>query len=162
MNSGANCGINVIYSGTVAAAIEAGFLGLPAIAVSLLLRPDVPTDFRRASKFAVQTIKQILDAKLQNGQVASINVPALHAHETPAGIKVVRQCPRPFIDTYEQRTDPRGRSYYWNSSVFTLGESEEDTDVAALREKFITITPLQFDLTHYPVLQSWQKRPWTL
>src|SRR5689334_11788208 len=162
MNSGANCGINVIYSGTVAAAIEAGFLGLPAIAVSLLLRPDVPTDFRRASKFAVQTIRQILDARLEAGQVANINMPALHPHETPAGIKIVRQCPRPFIDTYEQRTDPRGRNYYWNSSVFTLGESEEDTDVAALREKFITITPLQFDLTHYPVLRQWHNQEWKL
>jgi 5'-nucleotidase len=160
MNSGANVGINVLYSGTVAAAIEAGFLGLPAIAVSLLLRANIPIDYRRASVFARQTIEQILKSGLAPGQVASVNMPALRADEMPAGIKVVRQCTRPFIDQYEKRTDPRGRDYFWNSSVFTLGETEDDTDVAALRDKWITVTPLQFDLTDHPALREWGARRW--
>jgi 5'-nucleotidase len=160
MNSGANVGINVLYSGTVAAAIEAGFLGLPAIAISLLLRGNVPIDYKRASGFARETIEQILKSGLGKGQVASVNMPALRSDESPAGIKVVRQCTRPFIDQYEKRTDPRGRDYFWNSSVFTLGETEDDTDVAALRDKWITVTPLQFDLTDHPALREWEARKW--
>ena len=163
MNSGANVGINVIYSGTVAAAIEAAFLGLPSIAVSLYLKNDVPTDYKRASFFARQTIEQILKTTgLLPGQCISMNMPALQSNEKPAGVKVVRQCVRPFIDTYEQRSDPRGRHYYWNSSVFTLGDTEDDTDVAALRNGFITVTPLQFDLTNYRTLGQWEKRTWEL
>ncbi len=160
MNSGANVGINVIYSGTVAAAIEAGFLGLPAIAISLLLSNGIPVDFKRASHFARKTIEQILKSGLGAGQVANVNVPALNSNDNPRGIKVVRQCTRPFIDQYEQRKDPRGRDYFWNSSVFTLGESEDDTDVAALRDGWITVTPLQFDLTDQRELPSWQTRKW--
>ena len=64
------------------------------------------------------------------------------------------------MDTYERRTDPRGRDYFWNSSVFTLQESENDTDVAALRDGYITITPLQFDLTHMIILREWEGFDW--
>jgi 5'-nucleotidase len=162
MNSGANVGINVIYSGTVAAAIEAAFLGLPSIAVSLYLRREVPIDYARACGYARQVIDQIVAAGLRGGQCVTINVPPLHPHEQPAGVKVVRQCVRGWADTYEQRLDPRGRAYFWNTSVFRLGETEEDTDVAALRDRYITVTPLHFDLTHYPMLREWQDREWRL
>ena len=160
LNSGANVGINVIYSGTVAAAIEAAFLGLPSIATSLYLRREVPIDYARAAGFARQTIEQILDAGLRGGQVATVNLPALQPDQQPAGVRVVRQCVRNWADTYEERFDPRGRPYYWNTSVFTLTGPEEDTDVAALRDGYITVTPLQFDLTHYPMLKGWQDRTW--
>lgn len=160
INSGANVGINVIYSGTVAAAIEAGFLGLPAIAMSLYLRREVPVDYARAAKLARATIEQCLAAGLKGGDVISVNLPALQQGEQPAGTKVVRQCTRPWTDTYERRQDPRGRDYYWNTSVFTLGETEADTDVAALREKYITVTPLQFDLTCHELTKRWQALRW--
>jgi 5'-nucleotidase len=160
MNSGTNVGINVIYSGTVAAAIEAAFLGLPAIAVSLYLKNDVETNYDRAATYAVRTIDLILKAGLKAGQVATMNVPALQPGEEPAGVRVVRQCTRPWVDTYERRQDPKGRDYFWNSSVFRLGETEEDTDVAALRDRYITVTPLQFDLTDHALLREWQGRGW--
>lgn len=160
VNSGANVGINVVYSGTVAAAIEAAFLGLPAIAASLYLKHPIPIDYPRSAIFARQTIEQVLAAGLRAGQVASINLPALRSEENPTGIKVVRQCTRPWADTYDRRRDPRGRDYFWNSSVFTLNNTDEDTDVAALRDGYITVTPLQFDLTHYPQLHEWQGREW--
>jgi 5'-nucleotidase len=160
INAGANTGINVVYSGTIAAAIEAAFLGLPAIASSLHLRRDVPTDYARAAVLTRQTIELILEAGLPPGRVATINLPALMPDQQPTGVKVVRQCDRGWADTYEERKDPRGRSYFWNSSVFTLGNTEEDTDVAALRDKYITVTPLQFDLTHYPALREWQGKEW--
>jgi 5'-nucleotidase len=156
MNSGTNVGINVIYSGTVAAAIEAAFLGLPSVAVSLLLKSPIPIDYPRSARLARETIETILQLGLKSGQVANVNIPALQAHEAPKGIAFVRQCTRPWIDTYEQRKDPRGRDYFWNSSVFTLGDSQDDTDVAALREKYITVTPLQFDLTDQSELRRWE------
>src|SRR3954468_6224505 len=81
MNSGTNVGINVIYSGTVAAAIEAAFLGLPSIAVSLLLKNPIPVDYARAAIFARESIEQVLKAGLAKGQVANINIPALRANE---------------------------------------------------------------------------------
>jgi len=160
INSGANVGINVIYSGTVAAAIEAAFLGLPAVAVSLYLRNHIPIDYPRSAKLARQTIDQILSAGLKAGQVASVNIPPLLPDQQPTGVKICRQCVRPWVDTYEERKDPRGRPYFWNSSVFTLVPAEQDTDVAALRDGYITVTPLQFDLTQYPQLKEWQDREW--
>lgn len=160
INSGANVGINVIYSGTVAAAIEAAFLGLPAIAVSLFLRNEIPPDYPRTAQYALRIIRQLLDAGLRGGQVVSVNLPPLRPGESPTGVRVVRQCTNAWIDTYEERKDPRGRSYFWNSTVFTLGNTDQDTDVAALRDGYITITPLQFDLTHYPMLKEWKQREW--
>jgi len=157
LNSGANVGINVIYSGTIAAAIEAAFLGLPSVAASLHLRSESPPDYKRAAKLARQTIELILKAGLQPGQVASVNIPCLEPEQTPAGIKIVRQCTRPWTDTYERRQDPRGREYFWNNSVFTLGATDDDTDVAALRDGYITVTPLQFDLTDHGLMEKWNR-----
>lgn len=156
INSGANVGINVIYSGTVAAAIEAAFLGLPAIALSLFLRREIPEDYARTAQLSLDVIQMILKAGLRGGHVASVNLPPLRPDQQPTGVKVVRQCTRPWLDTYEERKDPRGRSYFWNNTVFQLGETEEDTDVAALRDGYITVTPLQFDLTHAIQLREWQ------
>jgi 5'-nucleotidase len=155
MNSGANVGINVIYSGTVAAAIEAAFLGLPSIAVSLHLGSDGPTDFGRGARLAGETIGKILKVGLGAGQVVTVNIPNLKPEESPRGTRVVRQCTRPWTDTYERRRDPRGREYFWNNTIFKLGQTEEDTDVAALRDHFITITPLQFDLTDHAQMKKW-------
>jgi 5'-nucleotidase len=162
MNAGANVGINVIYSGTVAAAIEAAFLGLPSIAVSLYLKSDVPLDFVRPAEFARLAIERVLSAGLRGGQVANINLPPLRPGESPAGIKVCRQCCRPWPDTYDRRQDPRGRDYFWMNTEYKLGDSDDDTDVAALRQGFVTVTPLQFDLTETATLCQWDQRAWSL
>jgi 5'-nucleotidase len=153
INSGANTGINVIYSGTVAAAIEAAFLGLPSIALSLHLKPPMEPDYAGTARAALDTIKMLLKAGVAPGQCVSVNLPALAPGQYPRGRRVVRQCTHGWVDTYERRLDPRGRAYYWNNSVFTLGETDDDTDVAALRDGYITITPLQFDLTDHTQLQ---------
>lgn len=156
INSGANVGINVIYSGTVAAAIEAAFLGLPAVALSLLLKADIPADYARAAQWSMRVIEDLLNKGLGPGQVASVNFPALGPDAEVPSVRYCRQCTRPWVDTYDKRLDPRGRAYYWNSSVFTLGETESDTDVAFLRQGYTTVTPLHFDLTHYPLLARWK------
>jgi len=160
INAGANVGINVLYSGTVAAAIEAAFLGLPSIALSLYLRSEIPLDFARTATYSMQVIKQILAAGLHGGHVVSVNLPPLRPGDSPAGIRVVRQCTNAWLDTYEERKDPRGRTYYWNNTLFTLGDTDNDTDVAALRDGYITVTPLQFDMTHYPMMKEWKDRDW--
>ena len=162
INSGANVGINVIYSGTVAAAIEAAFLGVPAIALSLHLRGPNEPDYARAARFARGVIDQILAGGLAPRHVATVNIPALNEKESPAGIRVVRQSISTNGDTYERRKDPRGRNYYWNTSGFSLEHGPDETDIAALREKFITITPLRFDLTDYDLLETWSQRHWPL
>jgi 5'-nucleotidase len=159
INAGANMGINVIYSGTVAAAIEGAFLGVPSIAVSLDWKGGVAVDFDRAARLARDMIEQVLQTGLHQGRVVSINLPALSAEESPTGVKVVRQCIRPWVDTYERRKNPRGREYFWNVSSFP-NEAEHDTDRAALRDRYITITPLQFDMTHYPMLREWEHQEW--
>src|SRR6476661_2390979 len=90
MNSGANVGINVLYSGTVAAAIEAAFLGAPAIALSLYLRNHIPADYARTAQLSRRVIEQILDSGLRGGQVLSVNLPPLLPDQQPAGVRVVR------------------------------------------------------------------------
>jgi len=160
INAGANVGINVIYSGTVAAAIEAAFLGLPSIAVSLFLRNEVPTDFAGAAIYARQMIDQIQSQGLKGGQCINVNLPAIPTGGKPAGVRTARQCTRPWVDTYDKRVTPRGREYFWNSSVYALRETEEDTDVAALRDGYITVTPLQFDLTEHKEMAQWAGREW--
>lgn len=158
MNAGANVGINVLYSGTIAAAIEAAFLGRPAIAVSLLLKRDIPTQYSWGAEVAMRSVRAVWQACIRPGEVVSINIPALNNGQEPAGVRIVRQCTRPWADTYEKRTSPKdGTVYYWNNSVFSLGESDSDTDVAALREGFVTITPLGFDLTRHDHLSRLAK-----
>ncbi len=160
INSGANVGINVVYSGTVAAAIEAAFLGLPSIALSLYLRKQIPTDYPRAAGWSRKVIEQCLSNGLKAGEVVSVNLPARAAGESPLGTRIVRQCTRPWVDTYEKRQDPKGRDYYWNVSEFTLDNTDADTDVAALREGYITVTPLQFDLTCHATAKRWSEMEW--
>lgn len=160
MNAGANVGINVLYSGTVAAAIEAAFLGLPSIAVSLYLKSEIPLDFKRPCEVVLPIIRKIWDGGLQGGKCVSINLPPLRPGQDPAGVRLAKQCVNPWTDTYERRKDPRGRDYYWNTSVFKLGPTDEDTDVAALRDGHVTVTPLQFDLTDYTLMRAWNDRKW--
>ncbi len=155
INSGANVGINVIYSGTVAAAIEAAFLGLPAIALSLLLDKNLP-DYDHAATICLAEIKRLLHAGIAPGEVFSVNVPALRSPDQPRGTRVVRQCTRPWDDAYEKRLDPKGNAYYWNTAAFKLASTEHDTDVAALRDGYVTVTPLMFDLTCYDTLKKSQ------
>ncbi len=162
INAGANVGINVLYSGTVAAAIEAAFLGVPSIALSLFLKRDIPADFAATAQLSLKVIRQLLEAGLAGSQVANVNLPPLLPGQAPAGVKVVRQCTRPWPDTYDRRQDPKGRDYFWNTSVFSLGQTDADTDVAALRDDWITITPLHFDLTDQERLIHWNKKPWNL
>lgn len=157
INAGANVGINVLYSGTVAAAIEAAFFGLPAIAVSLAIKDRV--DFDYAAEVAIKTIDFVLDnGILEEGLVLNINIPPVE-FGWPRGVRFVRQSTRALPDKFERRVDPRGRVYYWLSGEAEMPISaEEQTDLDCINRGFVSITPLMYDLTNYKVLEEIKSR----
>lgn len=150
INAGANRGVDVIYSGTVAGAVEAAFIGIHSIAISLEAAGGF--DFPRAGAIACDIVARALKIGVDSGTVLNVNIPRLDGEE-PRGVKVVRQSTAPWTDSYDRRADPRGRPYFWLTDEGERGASEPaDTDLAALRAGFVTITPLQHDLTEYKQL----------
>jgi 5'-nucleotidase len=161
LNAGSNAGINVLYSGTVAAAIEGAFFRCTSIAVSLEYTKPKPLDFPRAADLARRVIEQILSHRPGGGTLFNVNIPSLEQGPV-RGIRVVPQNVAPYVEEYVRRTDPRGRVYFWNTPNFCCPEPHPDTDVTALAEGYITITPLQFDLTHAELLRDMGGWPWRL
>jgi 5'-nucleotidase len=147
MNAGSNAGINVLYSGTVAAAIEGAFYHFTAIAVSLEYDKKI-YDFPTAARYARQVVQQILAQKPAPGSLFNVNIPVLE-HGPIKGVRVVPQNVTPYQEKFDRRVNPRGRTYFWTSPEFTCPEPHPDTDVTALTEQYITVTPLKFDLTDH-------------
>ncbi|MBO6513038.1 MAG: 5'/3'-nucleotidase SurE [Phycisphaerales bacterium] len=163
MNAGANCGINVIYSGTVAAAIEAAFIGVPAIAVSLHLdiTSEHPTpDWDLAAQAARTTIDSLIQTGLPNQhEVLSINIPATQYLNDDTQTAVCPMNTHALVDQYEQRSTPRGAHYYWSTAHgLEFRSTDSGSDVQQLFERNITITPLTFDLTNHNRLSYWNDR----
>jgi 5'-nucleotidase len=158
MNAGSNAGINVLYSGTVAAAIEGAFYRHTAIAVSLEYDQKI-YDFPTAAKYARQVIEQILAQRPPAGGLFNVNIPVLERGPI-RGVKVMPQNVSPYTETFTRRTNPRGRTYFWTSPVFSCPEPHPDTDVTALVESYITVTPLQFDLTDHAKLAPMKTWTW--
>jgi len=146
INAGANAGINVLYSGTVAAAIEGAFFHVTSIAVSLELAEHF--DYPHAAKHAARVIQKILANKPTPGSLFNVNLPA-HARGEPKGVKVVPMAVGRHGETFERRTDPRGRTYYWLTYAPPYHLEGPETDVSALAEGYIAVTPLHFDLTRH-------------
>jgi 5'-nucleotidase len=157
INGGLNAGINVLYSGTVAAAIEGAFFGITSIAVSLEFSETA--DFERAASMAVGVIKQILARKGERSQLFNINIPT-PALKNPKGVKVVPMGIERYGEHFEKRTDPRGRNYYWATSDPPPRPGAHETDLTALEAGYVTVTPLDFDLTRHDQLDS--MRGWEL
>jgi 5'-nucleotidase len=160
LNAGSNAGINVLYSGTVAAAIEGAFFRKTSIAVSLEYTKPKPLDFPRAARLAMMAIEQILAHPLPDGSLFNVNIPSLEKGPV-RGIRVVPQNVAAYTETYDRRIDPRGRVYFWTGPDFCCPDPNPDTDVSALAEGYITVTPLQFNLTHLALLEEMRKWPWS-
>jgi 5'-nucleotidase len=160
LNAGSNAGINVLYSGTVAAAIEGAFYGHTAIAVSLEYDKKI-YDFPTAARYARQVIEQILASKPPPGSLFNVNIPVLERGPVK-GIKVLPQNVSPYTEKFDRRVNPRGRTYFWASPEFLCPDPHPGTDVEALAEGYITITPLKFDLTDHARLVDLQRRSWRL
>jgi len=157
MNSGANCGINVIYSGTVAAAIEAAFIGVPAIAVSLHMDSANP-DWDKAAQTARKTIDTLLKNGLPNThEVLSINIPATQYLTDQTKTIVCPMNTHALVDQYEKRSTPKGAPYYWSTAHgLTFHSTDINTDVYELFQRNITITPLTYDLTNHQRIDHWK------
>ena len=144
VNLGANVGINVLYSGTVAAAVEGAYYGLPSVAVSLIDADTV--DFDGAARIGRRLIEQMIAAAPPSPVLLNINVPDL-SKAPPRGVRIVPQSLKGWREAWEKRSDPRGRSYYWLIGEEELEDSGRETDVSALAEGYVTVTPLRYDLT---------------
>ena len=149
INSGSNAGINVLYSGTVAAAIEGAFFKITSIAISLELSEHF--DFPHAAQHAVRVIEKILANRPPNGSLFNVNLPA-HSRGEPRGIRVVPMGLGRYGEGFERRQDPRGRTYYWMTYNPPFHLEGPETDVTSLCEGYITVTPLHFDLTRYDAI----------
>lgn len=157
INAGLNTGIHVIYSGTVAGAIEAAIMGLPAVAVSLQIYRDM--DFDRAAQIAWRIINRLIEQGLGPGRVFNINIPELKPG-WPRGIRTAPQSTRHVSDVLEKRIDPSGREYFWLTGDFTNLDDSKETDRRALRDGFVCVTPLQFNLTDYSLMREMGDWTW--
>ncbi|TET52821.1 MAG: 5'/3'-nucleotidase SurE, partial [Desulfobacteraceae bacterium] len=144
INLGSNVGINLLYSGTVSAATEGAFLGIPSVAISLNTKND--PDFGFAAKFSRRMIQLVMENGLRERTALNVNIPAVPEDQIK-GVSFTTQDLVRHRDIYEKRNDPRGNVYYWLATETPVEDSIPDTDLMALRENRITITPISFDLT---------------
>jgi 5'-nucleotidase len=153
INGGSNVGEDLTYSGTVAAAMEATLLGIPAVALSQDFRDGQPIPWATGEAFAPDMIRCLLKKPWPASTLFNINFPPVPAAEA-AGIAVTNQGKRAIADNLTEGIDPRGRPYYWIGPVREAGGAEPGTDVAALIENKVSITPIYLDLTNVPVLAA--------
>ena len=155
INLGANVGTNVIYSGTVSAATEGTILGIPSVAVSI--DSHQPDDFEPAMDIIQTTIKKVLEFGLPKGTLLNVNVPNIPG-KMIKGTRITTQGNAYFKDRFEKREDPRGNIYYWMTGELTDPVSSGNTDNQAVKDGFISITPIHYKLTNESFisdLQSW-------
>ncbi len=151
INHGSNSSINVIYSGTMSAAVEAGIEGIPAIGFSLL-DYDWNADFEPVKSFVKKIVKATLTKGLQEGVVLNVNFPKLKENEIK-GIKICRQAKAMWEEKFDKRQTPFGKNYYWLTGQFVNQDKGEDTDEWALENGYVSVVPVQFDLTAHHLIQ---------
>ena len=152
INHGSNSSINVIYSGTMSAAIEAGIEGIPAIGFSLL-DYSMNANFEPTKKHIITIVKNVLKNGLPKGIVLNVNIPKLNEEEIK-GVRICRQANANWVEEFDKRTNPMGRDYYWLSGKFINEDKGEDTDEWALQNGYVSIVPTLFDLTAHHFTQE--------
>ncbi len=152
INHGSNSSINVIYSGTMSAAVEAGIEGIPAIGFSLL-DYSWDADFEPFKKYVKKIALNVLEKGLPEGVILNVNFPKLKS-EALKGIKICRQAKAAWIEEFDKRINPMGKEYYWLSGKFVNNDKGEDTDEWALQNGYVSIVPVQFDLTAYHAISQ--------
>jgi 5'-nucleotidase len=157
INGGLNAGINVLYSGTVAAAIEGAFFGITSFAVSL--EYDEHANFEAAARIAGKVIQQVLENKNDQPELFNINIPTT-ATTRPSEVHVVPMGLERFGDQFLKRTDPKGRTYYWATGEPAPPHMDTESDLTALQSGHVTISPLRYDLTRHDRLA--ELRRWKL
>jgi len=159
VNRGANLGTDLFYSGTVAAALEGPILGIPAIAASLdsFKNPD----FTAAARFTAELALKVLSEGLPLGTLLNVNVPD-RPREQIDGVRITKMGRRLYRDQWDRREDPRGRTYYWLAGKLAETDNDLDSDVVAVSEGFISVTPIRLDLTRYDQIErlnGWKLNP---
>ena len=152
INHGANSSINVIYSGTMSAAVEAGIEGVPAIGFSLL-DFNYKADFKQGEEFVKRITLNALKNGIPEATVLNVNIPKLKK-EHIKGIKICRQANGYWREDFDKRKSPFGKEYYWLSGEFVNKDKGEDTDIWALENGYVSIVPVQFDLTAHHMIQK--------
>lgn len=160
INDGANLGWDLTYSGTVSAAMEGAILGIPAIAISVACAEAEQPRFDAATSFVVELASTVTARKMARWTLLNVNVPNLPADRI-RGVEVTHQGRTQYTDRVERRTDPRGRAYYWLSGYLEENTPEQGSDVHAVQNGFISVTPLDLDLTAaqlIDVVRTWNLR----
>jgi 5'-nucleotidase len=157
INHGANHSINVIYSGTMSAAVEAAIESIPSAGFSLL-DYNIEADFTGARKYTRQVVELMLATELDKHTILNVNIPSLPP-ELLKGIRICRQAYAKYEEDFIERADPHGRMYYWLTGEFVNFDKGKDTDVWALAHNYVSVVPVQFDLTNY-VLKTQLEKQW--
>jgi 5'-nucleotidase len=161
INPHENIGHDVTYSGTVTAAMEAVIGGVPGLAFSLHSPEEFHgmLDYSTAAQVARRVAENVIQAGLPEGVLLNVNVPYLKGEELK-GFMITRQGLRLYRDALDARVDPRGKPYYWIGGEFPLGVDEEGTDYGAIKAGYVSITPLQLDLTAWEAMDGLKKWTW--
>jgi len=155
INHGANHSINVIYSGTMSAAMEAAIEGVPSVGFSYL-DYSFEADFTLCKEVAHSVARQMLETNMPGGTLLNVNIPVVSPADFK-GVKVCRQADAKYVETFDERRDPRGKKYYWLTGEFTNRDNGDDTDVWALANNYASLVPVQFDLTDYKLKKQLEK-----
>lgn len=154
INHGPNLGTDVLYSGTVSAAAEGVIMGIPSIAVSLDSYEE-DMDFAFAAKFVKRMVLTLMKAGIEPQTLLNVNIPPL-PEDRIKGIRITKLGTRNYENLFEERQDPRGNSYYWMGGGIKDEEQDPESDVTALENSFISITPINLDLTDYRLIQQYK------
>jgi 5'-nucleotidase len=157
INHGANHSINVIYSGTMSAAVEAAIESIPSAGFSLL-DYSIEADFSGSRKYARIIVEKMLATKMDKHAVFNVNIPQLPP-DLIKGLKICKQAYAKYEEDFIERQDPHGRMYYWLTGEFVNFDKGKDTDVWALANGYVSVVPVQFDLTNY-VLKAKLEKLW--
>lgn len=151
INHGSNTAISVLYSGTVSAATEGTILGIPSVAISLTTFR--PADFSFAAKFSAKLVRLIAQHGLPKGTLLNVNIPPLKEREI-RGVRITRQGKSVWDDTFDARRDPANKEYYWLTGALVEMDEGTDVDQWAVSHDYISVTPIQYDLTDHSMLDE--------
>lgn len=156
INRGANLGTDVLYSGTVSAALEGIIMGVPSLAVSLdSFNPGV--DYSFSARFTRAVLRTLARQGMDRDIILNINIPAI-PRKNIKGIRITKLGVRRYDNLFQERKDPRGNTYYWLGGDVIEDEQDSDSDVAAVNAGYISITPIHFDLTDYQLIEDFKNR----
>lgn len=153
INHGSNSSINVIYSGTMSAAIEAGIQGIPSIGFSLL-DYKWTANFEPFTNYIKSITLNVLKNKISNNIILNVNMPRVNSNQEIKGIRICRQAKASWMEKFDKRKNPIGKEYYWLTGEFIDKDKKDDTDEWALKNNYISIVPVQFDFTAYDIIQE--------